>query len=269
MVQNLQNNLGGYRLSWSLIVITFRHYLSWSLIVTTYRDPLPSLLIMITYRHYLSWSLTVITYRDHLSSLLIVITYRHNLSWFLHVGPANGPQWRLWPLGKKFGRHCLTRCYAHGCWRTQGVGAHCQNEVREQDESRKSGATAPYYHLTRWVKNPQKYGPQCTWCRFRKESQTLCSLVIRRKNYLNKIISTLQFNFLSVQGKYCETDTALYPSVLQLRVSPLHNKILCADPSSRTVLRRGFCRCSLVDIAGSNPAGGMDVCLLWVLCAVR
>jgi hypothetical protein len=25
---------------------------------------------------------------------------------------------------------------------------------------------------------------------------------------------------------------------------------------------------SLAGIAGSNPAGGMDVCLLWVLCVV-
>jgi hypothetical protein len=27
--------------------------------------------------------------------------------------------------------------------------------------------------------------------------------------------------------------------------------------------------CSLTGIVGSNPAGGMDVCLLWVLCVVR
>jgi hypothetical protein len=26
---------------------------------------------------------------------------------------------------------------------------------------------------------------------------------------------------------------------------------------------------SLAGIAGSNPAGGMDVCLLWVLCVVK
>ena len=26
---------------------------------------------------------------------------------------------------------------------------------------------------------------------------------------------------------------------------------------------------SLAGIAGLNPAGGMDVCLLWVLCVVR
>jgi len=26
---------------------------------------------------------------------------------------------------------------------------------------------------------------------------------------------------------------------------------------------------SLARIVGSNPAGGMDVCLLWVLCVVR
>jgi hypothetical protein len=29
------------------------------------------------------------------------------------------------------------------------------------------------------------------------------------------------------------------------------------------------CRRSLAGIVGSNPAGGMDVCLLWVLCDVR
>ena len=29
------------------------------------------------------------------------------------------------------------------------------------------------------------------------------------------------------------------------------------------------CGLSFAGIAGSNPAGGMDVCLLWVLCVVR
>ena len=29
------------------------------------------------------------------------------------------------------------------------------------------------------------------------------------------------------------------------------------------------CGCSLARIAGSNPAGGMDVCLLSMLCVVR
>ena len=37
-----------------------------------------------------------------------------------------------------------------------------------------------------------------------------------------------------------------------------------ADPSSRAV-----CGLSLAGIAGSNPAGDMDVCLLWVLCVLR
>jgi len=30
-----------------------------------------------------------------------------------------------------------------------------------------------------------------------------------------------------------------------------------------------FCGRLLSEIAGSNPAGGMNVCLLWVLCIVR
>jgi hypothetical protein len=34
-------------------------------------------------------------------------------------------------------------------------------------------------------------------------------------------------------------------------------------------LRRWVCGRSLAGIVGSNPAGGMDVCLLWVLCVVR
>jgi len=29
------------------------------------------------------------------------------------------------------------------------------------------------------------------------------------------------------------------------------------------------CGSSLAGIAGSNPAGSMDICLLWVLCFVR
>jgi len=37
-----------------------------------------------------------------------------------------------------------------------------------------------------------------------------------------------------------------------------------AGPSSRAV-----CGCSPAEIVGSNPTGGMDVCLLWVLCVVR
>jgi len=32
---------------------------------------------------------------------------------------------------------------------------------------------------------------------------------------------------------------------------------------------RGICCRSHAEIAGSTPAGGMDVCLLWVLCVVR
>ena len=34
-------------------------------------------------------------------------------------------------------------------------------------------------------------------------------------------------------------------------------------------LRRRVCGRLLAGIAGSNPAGGMDVCHLWVLCVVR
>jgi len=30
-----------------------------------------------------------------------------------------------------------------------------------------------------------------------------------------------------------------------------------------------FCCLSLAGIRGSNPAGGLDVCLLWVLCVVQ
>jgi hypothetical protein len=41
-----------------------------------------------------------------------------------------------------------------------------------------------------------------------------------------------------------------------------------AYPSGRTVQVRVW-GSSLTGIWGSNPAGGMDVCLLWVLCVVR
>ena len=37
-----------------------------------------------------------------------------------------------------------------------------------------------------------------------------------------------------------------------------------ADPNGRTV-----CGLSLAGVKGSNPARGVDVCLLWVLCVVR
>ena len=30
-----------------------------------------------------------------------------------------------------------------------------------------------------------------------------------------------------------------------------------------------FCGLSLIIIVGSNPAGGMDICILYVLCDVR
>jgi hypothetical protein len=37
----------------------------------------------------------------------------------------------------------------------------------------------------------------------------------------------------------------------------------CAGPSGRAVCSR-----SPAEIVGSNPAGGKDVCLLWVLCVI-
>jgi hypothetical protein len=40
--------------------------------------------------------------------------------------------------------------------------------------------------------------------------------------------------------------------------------IAVLNPSGRAVCDR-----PLTGIVGSNPAGGMDVCLLWVLCVVR
>jgi len=48
-----------------------------------------------------------------------------------------------------------------------------------------------------------------------------------------------------------------------------HNYILAsvhyAGPSDRAYV----CGRSPAEIVGSNPTGGMDVCLLWVLCVVR
>jgi hypothetical protein len=44
------------------------------------------------------------------------------------------------------------------------------------------------------------------------------------------------------------------------------SKEIWADPSGRAAR---VCGCSLAGIVGSNPASGMDVCLLWVLSGVR
>jgi hypothetical protein len=44
------------------------------------------------------------------------------------------------------------------------------------------------------------------------------------------------------------------------------------DPKPISVTARSkvwVCGRALAEIAGSNPAGVMDVCLLWVLCVVR
>jgi hypothetical protein len=44
------------------------------------------------------------------------------------------------------------------------------------------------------------------------------------------------------------------------------SKEIWADPSGRAAR---VCGCSLAGIVVSNPAGGMDVCLLWMLSGVR
>jgi hypothetical protein len=47
---------------------------------------------------------------------------------------------------------------------------------------------------------------------------------------------------------------------------------ICVDILPIPVAARSkawVCFRSLAGIAGSNPTGGMDVCLLWVLCVVR
>jgi len=47
-------------------------------------------------------------------------------------------------------------------------------------------------------------------------------------------------------------------------VETLHKPILVAVPSKEWICGR-----SLTGIVGSNPAGGMGVCLVWVLCVIR
>ena len=58
-----------------------------------------------------------------------------------------------------------------------------------------------------------------------------------------------------------------HPVVLYIHIYIYIRKglsIIHADSSSRAVCGR-----SPAEIVGSNPAGYLDVCLLWVLCVVR
>ena len=50
-------------------------------------------------------------------------------------------------------------------------------------------------------------------------------------------------------------------------ISWVEERVLPVPVAARS--KAGVCGLSLAGIAGSNPAGGMDACLLWVLCVFR
>jgi len=62
----------------------------------------------------------------------------------------------------------------------------------------------------------------------------------------------------------------MFITTLIIYVLRYKNKCPCSYKSQwPRGLRRGVCGRSLAGTAVSNPAGSMDVCLLWVLCVVR
>jgi len=71
----------------------------------------------------------------------------------------------------------------------------------------------------------------------------------------------MSFCNLQVQ-QYIFSETASYPNIFT-SLTP-DKPVPVAAPSKPSVCGR-----SLIGIAGSNSAEGMDVCLLWVLCIVR
>jgi hypothetical protein len=76
----------------------------------------------------------------------------------------------------------------------------------------------------------------------------------------------LRILFLSAKQPGRDADSVLLSSV-EVRIIgaiPLIQSIQMAARSKSWVCGR-----SLAGTAGSNPAGGMDVCFLWVLCIVR
>jgi hypothetical protein len=69
--------------------------------------------------------------------------------------------------------------------------------------------------------------------------------------------------------------TIIAPLCVSLRLRLLHTRSYVATNCTLMLLINSarseawVCGRSLVGTAGSNPTGGMDVCLLWVLCVVR
>ena len=57
--------------------------------------------------------------------------------------------------------------------------------------------------------------------------------------------------------------------MLNIQLSCLQLQDNQVDPSGRTVYGEGLLPLACWDCAWSNPAGGMDVCLFWVLGVVR
>ena len=62
------------------------------------------------------------------------------------------------------------------------------------------------------------------------------------------------------------------PRDLYLTTHDTHNRQISMPPGgirTQDLSRRAACGRSPAEIVGSNPTGGMDICLLWVSCVVR
>jgi len=111
---------------------------------------------------------------------------------------------------------------------------------------------------------------------FRKTEMFVCRhLVCNTTFYVRVIFSFLHCLHLHEQNcRFQKSERIRYVIGLVIAVSKpgwlnllLMNTYTPIPVAARS--KQWVCGCSLAGIAGSNSAGGMGICLLWVLCVVR